>query len=107
MESENHDQEQFVRGACRGLISQASSTSVSSGPLGLAHVQLVIAACQSGQPEARDICVQSISPELSFLIFTVPDPTSLKVLTCLQDDHGSTASLGCYGGLENIIIKQI
>ncbi|EKG12705.1 Homeodomain-like protein [Macrophomina phaseolina MS6] len=107
VELENHAQEQFVHGACGGLISQASSASVSSGSLGLAHVQSVVAACQSGQLGARDICVQPISPELSFLIFTVPYPMGLNAVIDSQDDHGSAASLGCYGGLENVIIKQI
>ncbi|KAH7031812.1 hypothetical protein B0J12DRAFT_704069 [Macrophomina phaseolina] len=107
MDPGSHAQEQFGRGACNSLVSPAPSASISSDSLAMAQIQSVITACQSGQSVARDMCIQSISPELSFLIFILPDTMSLKALMYPQEGQDSTGSLGCYGGLENVIVKQI
>ncbi|EKG10002.1 Homeodomain-related protein [Macrophomina phaseolina MS6] len=107
MEPEGCTREQFGRGACDSLVSPGPNASVSSGSLAMTQIQSAITACQARRPVARDMCIQSISPELSFLIFILPDMMSVKALIYPQDDQDSTASLGCYGGLENVVVKQV
>ncbi|KAH7063227.1 hypothetical protein B0J12DRAFT_641879 [Macrophomina phaseolina] len=107
MEPESYARERFERGACDSHVSPAQGASTSSGSLAMTQIQSAIAASQAGRPVARDMCIQSISPELSFLIFILPDIMSAKPLIYPQEGQDATSSLGCYGVLENVVVKQI
>lgn len=56
---------------------------------------------------AREMCMQSISPELSFLFCILPDLASVQALIHPEDGQGPVASLGDSDALDNVIVKQL
>lgn len=98
----------FRRATYGSLVPKVSSRSKTSlSRLATMQTSPAVASPRATWKVAREMCMQSISPELSFLFCILPDLASVQALIHPEDGQGPVASLGDSDALDNVIVKQL
>ncbi|KAH7053508.1 hypothetical protein B0J12DRAFT_660231 [Macrophomina phaseolina] len=98
----------FGRATYGSLVPKGSSASKTSlSRLAAMQTPSADASQRATWKAARDLCIQSISPDLSFLFCILPDLASVQALIHPGDGHRPVACLENPDGLDNVIVKQL